>query len=234
MEVKQIGSVINLDSIPQAQPSHSDEGNTHREEDLRRFKAVAELLSDAGGERYSGYKFSTWKSDSPRKQKVYEGIEKWADTFPERKANANGLILYGTVGTGKDHLAYAAVRKAILKHGATVNWKNGRELFGEVRDNIGSETPERDLIRKLSYRDILVIADPLPVMGDLTNAQSDMFYRIVEACYAAKKLIVVTINVEDSKQGRAKIGSPTWDRLCHNAWVAKFDWPSERKPALVI
>ncbi len=209
--------------------SHFDQ-----EESNRRRIAALKFCEEAGNGRYSDYKFSTWKATTDRQKQIKAKIEEWADTYPDRKANANGLILYGTCGTGKDHLAFAAVRKVLLTHSATAMWKNGRELFGQIRDNIDSDNTERSLIRQLAYRDILVISDPLPVVGGLTNFQSDMLYRIVDARYAEKKLTVVTINVSGDKQGSELIGAPTWDRLRHNAWVAKFDWQTERKPALVI
>lgn len=202
-----------------------------REERDRRHAAAAKLQREAGGDRFEGHRFASWIPATDYQRSVKTALQEWAHTFPERRAGREGLVCFGPVGTGKDHLAFAAVRQAMIEHGATATWRNGRDLFGEVRDRIGEDRPERGIVTALETPDVLIISDPLPPIGDLSPHQADMLYRIVENRYAAGRITVVTLNVSDDDEADRRLGVATWDRLCHGAWKIAFKWASYRKPS---
>lgn len=216
-------------------PTEEEFAKREREKVARaRFERVNELVQDAGGNRVGEYRFETWQASNAYMQTVKANVQQWAASYPDRLKDREGLILFGGVGTGKDHLVFAAVRQAIIQHDATVTWINGRELFGLVRDRIADEASERSLIHKLEDKQVLVVSDPTPPVGGLTPHQADMLYRIVEARYAAGKLTCMTLNVASNSEADLAMGTPTWDRLCHGAWKVFCKWASYRKPAKEI
>lgn len=192
----------------------------------------------AAGQRYADCRFSNWLvgigKDAPLRTEVKEMVQEWASTYPERVAERTNLVLYGPVGTGKDHLVFAAVRQAAMQHGAAIHWINGRDLVGEIRDRITLEKTEASLISLIRAPQCVVISDPLPPAGPLSSHQMDMMFRIVHARYSDGKLTVVTLNVADDFEADSHLGVPTWDRLCDRSWKAYCDWDSHRKPAKVV
>lgn len=214
-----------------------------------RAYAWRELVAKAGS-RFAGYTFETWLAKTPYQKQIKHHVQEWADNVI--RGERHGLVLYGPVGTGKDHLAFAALRhimagtSAVVRESSeyaplgpdrdalTAGWQNGRELAGEFRDRITDERTESGLIGRLSAPDLLVLSDPLPPVGDLTPYQADSLYRIVENRYAANKITIVTLNVANDAEADQRLGAATWDRLCDRAWKLFCQWPSYRKPAFEL
>lgn len=226
---------------PQPVPKMSDEEREqlrqeriNSEETKKRDIAIVGLANSAGGERYMGYKFGAYETTTKEQDAAKSACEEWGNTLNERLKAREGLILWGPIGTGKDHLAFAAVARGIKIHGVTAAWTNGRQLFGQIRDRIEAEAREADLMRDMERPQVLVISDPLPPLGNLTQHQADWLYRIVDSRYAKGKITVVTINVDDNADADSRLGAPIWDRLCHSAWKVHCNWASHRKPAREI
>lgn len=195
-----------------------------------RDRHVATLKRQAGS-RLSECRFSTFSVSVPYQRTVLATLREWVETIQERIHNGEGLVLYGPVGTGKDHLAFSAVGEAVFRTGASIRWCNGRELAGTARDRIATDASEREFVSGLTSPLILVISDPLPPVGELSPYQADMMYRICESRYASKRITITTLNVADDDEADRRLGAATWDRLCHGAWKIACKWPSYRKPA---
>lgn len=197
----------------------------------QRRKNVHSMTTAAGGKRYESYRFETWVRRTNMAKSVALKVEQWADTFPERLKGANGLVLWGPCGTGKDHLMHAAVRKAMLVFGVSCVWVNCRDLFGDIRDRIADNAQtERSLISSLCKPDILVLSDPTPPVGVLSGHQADMLYRVVENRYADHRLTCATVNVRNDEDAEERIGAPTWDRMLHGAWKIQMHGVTHRGP----
>lgn len=200
----------------------------------KRRRHAAFLAREAGGGRCHEYRFDTYKVATDHQTKVFQLVREWAETLPERIANCESLVLYGACGTGKDHLAFAAARLGILKYGVTVTWRNGRNLAADFRDGINEGESETDKIRELRADNLLVLSDPLPVSGKLTDFQVDVLYRVLDARYAANRPMIVTLNAIDESDADKRLGPPLWDRIQDRAWIAHCNWPSHRKPGRVV
>lgn len=198
----------------------------------RQREIQRDLLADVG-DRYSECRLANFVATTPLQQRVVASLTAYCKSITIRHAKREGLVLYGPVGTGKDHLAFAVARAAVLA-GLSVKWLNGQDWYGQVRDAMDGDTSEATLIRRIASRDFAVISDPLPPIGNLTQHQATMLYRAVEARYAAGKPTIVTVNVADDNEADMRLGAPTWDRLCHGAGKVKCEWASYRKPAWEI
>lgn len=199
-------------------------------EPARRNAVVVKLIKEAG-RAFRDFKLSSWEAKSPSQIAVKRSVCEWWQTFPERKQDRNGVVLYGPVGTGKDHLAFGMVAAAIQEHGCSAGFRNGRDLMGMVRDRISKDQSESELIDSLCWQDVLIISDPLPVKGELSDFQADTLYRIIDGRAAEGLLTVCTLNVADDAEADRRLGAATWDRLCDRAWKIACFWESYRKPA---
>lgn len=197
-----------------------------RQEDRRRaelHERFGKLVLNAGA-RYRGCTLEKFECRHPLQKSVLANVLDYvAADCPEN------LILYGPVGTGKDHLAFAVCREAI-RSGKTVRWINGQNWFGAVRDAMDTDKSEASLIAELVRPDLLCLSDPLPPVGALTQFQATMLYRLIDARYSRGVPTVCTLNVANDAEADDRIGVATWDRLCHGAYKLRCQWPSYRTP----
>lgn len=143
---------------------------------------------------------------------------------------ARAVLLYGPVGTGKDHLLAAMMRFACNSLNMRVVWRDGSDLFGEFRDNMRGGIEESKLLERFTGADVLAISDPVPPFGGLTEYQAGMFFRIIDRRYRDMRPTWITINVKDRAEAVQRMGASIVDRLGHNALGLCCNWESYRKP----
>lgn len=223
---------VEVPELLSAERAAEREAATQRRAELRRKAELNQRFFDlvnAAGSRYRDCTLQTFRCVMPEQSNVVAAIREYINAdFP------GGLVLYGPVGTGKDHLAFAVCRAAI-RAGKTVRWINGQNWFGLVRDAMDTSRSEASLIADLARPDMLCLSDPLPPsVGErdgLTPHQATMLYRLIDARYSRGVPTICTVNVLDDAEADERMGTPTWDRLTHDAWKLKCDWPTHRRPA---
>jgi DNA replication protein DnaC len=204
-----------------------DEKRAAMRAERERFQRQADLIHAAGG-RYRFCTLENFETTRPEQGKVIKALYDYLDAdFP------GSVILYGPVGTGKDHLAFA-VCFAAVKSGRTVKWINGQNFFGTVRDAMDTDRSEASIIADFVRPNLLCLSDPLPPVGALTQHQATMLYRLVDARYSKGVPTICTVNVASDAEADERMGAATWDRLCHDAWKFNCNWPTYRKPAREI
>lgn len=196
-------------------------------------RAALSSLEMAAGSRYVHCRLNNYRVYDDAQSRVTSALREYLETLSDRIAACEGVILYGPVGTGKDHLAYAICRGAIRSLDS-VGWTNGQAWFGKLRDNMDAGKSEAMAISELSRPPLLCISDPLPPVGPLTQHQTTMLYRLIDARYASGRPTIVTVNVQDNADAEDRMGTATWDRLCHGAWKIRCDWPTIRIPSREI
>lgn len=199
----------------------------------RREQMFLRLVHEAGA-RYQLCTLDSFRVTCERQRTVVTALREFVEELADHLANGTGLVLHGPVGTGKDHLLAAMAKLAVLEHGATVRWSNVQNWFGEVRDAMGDDRrTEREMILSLTSPQVLVLSDPLPPSGALTQHQAAMLYRLLDARYSRGRATWVSINADDS-EADAGLGAATWDRMCHGAWKIACQWPSHRRAGRTI
>jgi DNA replication protein DnaC len=126
-------------------------------------------------------------------------------------------------------LALAHSILADHKHLASFAWITGPALFAQLRDAMDREEPEERVLRPLLRADVLILADPVPPRGTLTEYQGAMIYTLVDGRYRECRPIWCSINVASGQEADERLGSPIVDRLRHGALVGHCDWPTYRR-----
>lgn len=211
------------------EPDEFDAADSHRRREQKSADNL-QRLATAAGPRYAKCSLESFKATSDLQRRVVAQVREYGNTLKERYAACEGLVLYGPVGTGKDHLAYT-LAALVAKSGGYVRWQNGQAWFGLVRDAMDKHTSEESLIASFQRPDLLVLSDPLPPVGDLTQHQATMLYRAIDTRYSHGKITITTVNVADDDEADKRMGAATWDRICDGAWKLFCNWPSNRKPA---
>lgn len=191
-------------------------------------------LVQSTGNRYSDCTLEAYEARTERQKAAVTTIREYVGSLLERLDSSEGLILYGPAGTGKDHLAFFVAAVSILSYGRNAMYVNGQDWFGDLRDGMDSGAKERTAIDRLAWCPVLILSDPLPPFGNLTQHQASMLYRLVHSRYANGRVTICTINVADDAEADERLGVQTWDRLCDRAWKIHCNWPSYRKPARIV
>lgn len=130
-----------------------------------------------------------------------------------------------------DHWRTRALAKAaIVSHGLSVAWRSGPELYGSFRDAIGQDEPESAVVARLIFPTILILSDPLPPKGVLTDYQAQTLYRVIDGRYRECRRSWVSLNMADGSEADDRLGAALVDRLREGAVIVHCNWPSYRRP----
>lgn len=197
---------------------------------LAEIEARREKLWEERGIRYRACSLENFVASSPRARKVVAALKAYRDDLAANVAAGKGIILTGFVGTGKDHLLASLFDRAI-DAGFTLKWTSGARLQARLRDGIGSAEDELLLLRQYTAPDILVLSDPMPISGELTQYQRTCLYAIIDQRYNDQQPVWCSINAAGRAEADERIGAAIVDRLVDGALSLVCDWPSYRKAA---
>jgi len=149
-----------------------------------------------------------------------------AELSPE--TGGRGLVIYGTIGTGKDHLLAAMLYRAI-RAGLTCSWSNGLEIFASLRDVMDTDRGEASVMKQFTGPQVLGISDPVPpAEGKLTTWRAEVLVRIIDARYRELRPTWITMNGDSVADLKRKLTSPVFDRLQQDAEFVPCFWSSFR------
>lgn len=144
--------------------------------------------------------------------------------FMEKKEN---LILYGSVGTGKSHLA-TAIGVEACNQGKLVKFYRTASLVNQLTDAKANGELKR-FLRQIEKCDLLICDEWGYVPFEKNGAQ--LLFQVVSECYE-KRSVIITTNLEFSKWNGIfydeKMTSAIIDRLIHHSHLLVFTGPSYR------
>lgn len=183
------------------------------------------LLQDAG-KRYRDATFRSWNVGNdkwtPLRTQAKDSVITWLQT--KAKVGSN-LVLLGTVGTGKDHLAVAAAR-VIAQHGFSARYVSALDLI-ESYYRARRDAQEQIPIGVRHCR-VLILSDPLPNGFTPSVEDCSIYMRLIDERYRMKLPTIVTCNAKDEGDLRASLGGPLGDRILGSASIITMRWVSYR------
>lgn len=208
------------------------------EEDARRAQAamIAKQREAAIGEaciptRFRGLDFDSFVAATPQQELIARHVRRYAETFEQHRQSGAGLVLAGLPGTGKTHLAAAAMLHLVGEPKTWVQYVTCMGLIRMVRDTWrkDSELSEKKVLTMLGERIDLLVIDEVGVQYG-TEAEQTVLFEILDRRYAEMRPTILITN-QDKEGFKSFIGERVADRLrqTHN-WLV-FDWPSYRKQA---
>jgi DNA replication protein DnaC len=122
--------------------------------------------------RYRGCTFENYETDTDQKGASPEQIEGWKRVLSQAKLNMqgfardfpvgveHGLLLIGSCGVGKTHLAVAALQEVVLR-GHTGLFYDYRELLKEIQGSYSADNPvtEMGILEPVLSVEVLLLDD---------------------------------------------------------------------------
>ena len=145
--------------------------------------------------------FELWNPEDPTLAKTLRAVQEFVDLYP---ACDKGLLLMGSVGTGKTHLAVAALQQIMRE-----KTPPGRGRFAdftalvlEIQMTFDGSGSSREILRPLIEADLLVL-DELGA-GKTTPWVMDLLYYLVNTRYLEGRITVFTTNFSDFPRGQSE------------------------------
>jgi DNA replication protein DnaC len=137
------------------------------------------------------------------------------------------IVLFGTVGTGKDHLL-ASLLHIVTAQRISAIYLTGPTFSAKLREQISGFKHLHLSLENLCAIDVLALSDPAPPAEDLAAWEANKLHWIVDERYRAMLPTWLTMNARDEQEIKERLTVQTWDRLRENAVVIPTFWPSYR------
>lgn len=172
-------------------------GKGARRCECRKQKSHSNLIEKAKiPKRYENCHFHSYRVLNPSQDRAFRFASKLTMDYP---AIERGLLLMGTVGVGKTHLA-VSILKGLTERGFTCLFYEFGALLKSIQDsyNSVSQTSELKVLQPIFDAEVLVL-DEIGASKP-TDWVRDTMANIINTRYNDKKLTIFTTNYLDERQ----------------------------------
>lgn len=142
------------------------------------------------------------------------------------KEKRGNLLLIGSTGTGKTHLA-CAIARVVMQGGKSALFLSAYDLSMEMRASLkATDRSEQDVIEEFT-EPFLLILDEVGTMLS-TEYEKKSLFNVLNARYNYFRPTILISN-ENIETISNAIGSRLFDRLRENGAVLSFSWTSFRR-----
>ena len=194
---------------------------------IARAERLAEFRAGVGA-RYADATLDGYRCEHAGQREVVDTLRRYVAGWRDHHRHGRGIFAVGPVGTGKTHLLIGTAREIVARNGTRARRVSGARLYHEARVYMGRE--EGEWIGRYLYTPILLIDDPIPPTGTLTDHQATTLQLIVDERSDHRRPTWVTVNVADETEAIRRLGAPIVDRLIDGAVMIRCGWPSHRQP----
>ena len=167
----------------------------------------------------------TFQKDDRKNEKLSDAMQNYVKNFGEFKQEGKGLLLYGTVGTGKTFFA-ACIANALIDEGYKVQMTNFTRLTNIIQ---GTFDGKQAVIDSLNKHHLLIIDD----LGAERKSEymQEQVFNIIDARYRSGLPFIITTNltIDEIKKpdgiGYARI----YDRILERCFPVEVSGTSRRR-----
>lgn len=203
----------------------------HEEEEKRKAKELEEKVKELRKMGFPDAEMSrfTFDNDDRLNEYISDVAKRYADNFTTMYSKHKGLLLFGTVGTGKTYIA-ACIANALIDRGYTCLVTNFARLTNTIN---GMYDGKQEYIDGLDRFSLLVI-DDLASERD-TEYMNEIVTNIIDARYRSGKPMIVTTNLtsEELKNPRDVRKQRIYSRLMEMCIPLEVKGTDRRKKKLI-
>ena len=167
-------------------------------------------------------------NDDGDNAKVTAAMRKYCDSFQTFRRDGTGIVLFGSVGTGKTYFA-ACVANELIESGYTVMMTNFARITNKIQGIFGEKN---EYIDSLNRYDLLIIDD----LGAERKSEymQEMVFNIIDSRYRSGLPMIVTTNLTwkeittPNEVGYARI----YDRIIERCIPVQVTGASRRRKSM--
>jgi len=220
---------------PQCQVLESQkEKELKNEEDKKRNEAIRQKIIQSMTEaamiplRFEKHSFDSYLEKTPEHTKKKSLCFDYARNFPEKFKRGTSIILTGTTGTGKTHLACAIANYIIQEHCKSAVFTSVLNAVRRVKETYkkGSLETEREAIKSFLQPDLLILDEIGVQFG--SDTEKMISFDIINQRYENLKPTILISNLSADNL-RQFVGDRIMDRMKqNNGLLISFDFESHR------
>lgn len=170
----------------------------------------------------------TFENDDKSDLKLTAAATNFAENFKTFYTDGKGLLLFGSVGTGKSYAA-ACIANRIIENGYSAKMTNFAPIINDLQD---INRDKNEYIRDLIHCSLLII-DDLGAERRSPFAQ-EIVFNVIDAGYTAKLPMIITTNLTGSelKNPDNVQAGRIYDRILHRCFPLEVNGRSRRKQDL--
>jgi DNA replication protein DnaC len=189
----------NVPAASNARPGTKNDRRVTRCDCQLRARAQSLLSVARIPRRYEHCELSNYDTDFPGAHPSLSDAHFVASNFAKKcdPRGDKGLLIIGTIGTGKTHLAVGVLKELIFNRGISCLFYDYRELLKEIQNSYNStvQTTELDVLRPVFETEVLVL-DELGAVKP-TEWVWDTVSLILNTRYNDNRTTIITTNFED-------------------------------------
>lgn len=170
----------------------------------------------------------TFENDNRMNERISDAMKRYADHFQEFRSDGRGLLLHGSVGTGKTFFA-ACIANELINNDYSVIMTNFARLTNEIQSKFSDRQAYIDDLNRYS----LLIIDDLG-MERTSEYMQEIVYSVIDARYRSGLPMIITTNLSmDTLKKPSGIGySRIYDRILEKCFPIEISGNSMRKQKL--
>lgn len=167
----------------------------------------------------------TFENDDRKNPKLSDAMQNYVNSFTDFKREGKGLLLYGSVGTGKTYYA-ACIANRLIDAGHRVYMTNFARLSNQIH---GMHEGKQTFIDSLNMYALLIIDD----LGAERKSEymQEMVFNIIDARYRSGLPFIITTNLtaEEIKKPQEIGYSRIYDRILERCFPIEVSGMSRRR-----
>lgn len=170
----------------------------------------------------------TFENDDRRNANISDAMKNYVNEFDNFKKEGTGLLLYGTVGTGKTYYA-ACIANSLIDKGHSVLMTNFARLTNQL---FGMKEGKQAFIDNLNTYKLLIIDD----LGAERKSEfmQEQVFNIIDSRYRSGLPFIITTNLTSEELKKTgEIGySRIYDRILERCFPVEVTGASRRRQNL--
>ena len=180
------------------------------------------------GKRYQGVTFDDYHPTCDDAARVKSRCQRYAETFSDRLAGCDNLLLLGNPGTGKNMLA-AAICNRVAQDGFHPLHTTAMRLVRRITETWGGHSAEKEqtVIDSFSEPDVLVVDEVGVQFG--SRKEEILLFEALNGRYEEKRPTIIIANLQ-IEAVETFLGTRVMDRFYEGrSAVLEFTWDSYRR-----
>ena len=142
---------------------------------------------------FENFQTDAYNRDALKAARFYaEHFGKVRPLSHDQNPGMNGLLISGSIGSGKTHIA-AAIANHLLRQGVAVICMSEKKLYGRIKETFSGDGHHESSVLRLYEQAPLLIIDDIGKV-QMTEWTISTLYAIIDSRYEAMKPLIVTTN----------------------------------------